>query len=97
MDLVLTKGGEGVQNSENLADVIYERPPMDKKEEGDRKEGTMNIHLFLLSLLLLIAMRNFLSFPKKSRKRRSTLTSCRHLCSFSQCNALDEEESLQEE
>ena len=26
MDLVLTRGGEGVQNPENLADVIYEWP-----------------------------------------------------------------------
>ena len=26
MDLVLTRGGEGVQNRENLADVICERP-----------------------------------------------------------------------
>ena len=27
MDLVLTRGREGVQNPENLADVICERPP----------------------------------------------------------------------
>ena len=27
VDLVLTRGREGVQNPENLADVICERPP----------------------------------------------------------------------
>ena len=46
MNLVLTRGGEGVQNPENLADVICERPLRQARRRAWRVQSACGICQF---------------------------------------------------